>query len=271
MKEQDFQAKRKPLLIKSRSILYHLNTLFLFMKSDFKTIVLPQTVFAIATTLYMYPFGTTSATTYSQEQNPFTILVKFFGMQAWIWVHLLVQNIANQRLGPSVIEDRNNKPWRPMPAGRITQNEAESILRALVPLAVSFSFLCGASLPSATILTLIWLYNDLDGASAGPFQRNDFPDMAGDRARDRKTLPLTYPEMATRIVLALLTVFWSLACLIFWNAVMLAWVGLLSVGGAMAVLTVCQRKQWYDEMVWKLWCLWMAFIYLLPAFSRPLA
>ncbi|KAI0601474.1 UbiA prenyltransferase family-domain-containing protein [Biscogniauxia sp. FL1348] len=301
-----------------RSILYHIHTLFLFTKSDIKTVVIPQSIFALATALSLHPSGsTTSASTYLPDLGVPSALAKLCRMQAWIWLHLLVHTVANQRLAASVAEDQANKPWRPLPAGRATRDEAQRLLRALVPLAMGGSLcLLGGAGPGAALLALVWLYNDLDAAGAGPCYRNlinaaglacfgcgatsvllrdardeipgevrrwvaltaavvattifaqDFPDMAGDRARGRRTVPLVYPETAARVALALLVLSWSLACLVFWDAVAGAWMGILGVGGAMAALTVCRRGQWCDEVVWKLWCLWISLIYLLPLFGK---
>ncbi|KAI1499869.1 UbiA prenyltransferase family [Biscogniauxia marginata] len=236
----------------------------------------------------------------------------------WVWLHLLVEDVANQRLEESVLEDQENKPWRPLPAGRITADEAQCLLRILVPLTIGFSFLSGGYLPSATLMTFIWLYNDLEGANAGPFQRNiinaaglacfgwgavsmlmdgwyltedngtqmfcwialtatvvattvfaqDFPDMVGDKARGRKTVPLLYAETPARVALALLIMFWSVACPFFWDVVVGAWLGLLCLGGTMTVLTTCYRSQSFDETVWRMWCVWITFIYLLPVFRK---
>ncbi|KAI0483052.1 UbiA prenyltransferase family-domain-containing protein [Xylariaceae sp. FL0804] len=290
------------------SLTYHLKTLFLFTKSDIKTIIIPQSIFAVAT----------AAPGIQHLPQTARNLSGLFSMLIWVWLHLLVHNIANQRLPGSILEDKENKPFRPIPAGRITPAQALRLLRIVVPVAVSLSFLLGGLLPSVSLMTLVWMYNDLGAADAGPFQRNtmnalgyacygwgavamlgydlgaedslgrqvslwialialvtastvyaqDFPDMAGDRARGRRSVPLLYGEAYPRAALAALAVFWSITCPLFWNATPVAWIGPVLVGGIMATMTLWYRTQAANELVWKLWSAWITSIYLIPLFRQ---
>ncbi|KAH6678006.1 UbiA prenyltransferase family, partial [Halenospora varia] len=72
----------------------------------------------------------------------------------------------------SVVEDTVNKPWRPIPASRITPYEAQRVLRVAVPAAMGLSAILGSFVASVTLMAFIWLYNDLEGSGAGPWQRN---------------------------------------------------------------------------------------------------
>ncbi|KAI1464445.1 UbiA prenyltransferase family-domain-containing protein [Daldinia caldariorum] len=286
--------------------------MFLFTKSDFKTVIIPQSIFAISTATSL-----TRSTTKNSQEGMAQILSRSPYMLGWLWLHLLVENIANQRLASSVQEDRLNKPWRPLPAGRITTSEAQAILRVLVPTSVVVSLLIGGLLPSVTLMTFIWLYNDLDGSDAGPWQRNminagglacfgwgavsillggpqqvgdqqeklcrwlvltsviitttvfaqDFPDIDGDKIRHRNTLPLLYAETYSRALLAIFILFWSLVSPIFWNVRGTAWSVSVSIGSVMAFLTLFGKSKAIDEAVWKLWCVWITTIYLLPILS----
>lgn len=238
-------------------------------------------------------------------------------MVFWLWLHLLVEDISNQRLPGSVAEDVVNKSWRPLPSGRISMEEAQDLLMILVPLTVVTSMALRSFTPSVTFMMLVWLYNDLDGANRGPLQRNllntaglacfgwgalttllhtrqnlecdtliylwialtaavvmttihaqDFPDMAGDAARGRRTLPLVYSEGWVRGSLAALVLLWSVVCLSFWSVKLpIVWLLTLSIGGMIGLKTTIHRDRASDEVVWKLWCVWMALIYVLPMFS----
>lgn len=235
----------------------------------------------------------------------------------WLWIHLLAEDITNQRLPDAIAEDIVNKPWRPIPSGRMSSEEARQILRALVPIAVLTSAVLKSFEPSVTFMTLNWLYNDLDVASAGPLQRNmlnaagiacfgwgavttllgvskdvghnamlthwtlltaavimstiqaqDFPDVAGDKIRGRKTIPLVFNEDWARGTLAGLILFWSTVCLVFWNVKStIIWVALLGIGSTISYKTTLNRTKSSDEIVWKLWCYWITLVYLLPIFS----
>ena len=237
-------------------------------------------------------------------------------MFIWLWVHLLVENVANQRLPEAVVEDRENKPWRPIPAGRLSPREAMTVLRIAVPLALGISLILGSFVPSVTLMAFIWLYNDLDGSSTGTMQRNmittaglccfgwgsvmtllagdiskegerllykwmaltaavltttvqaqDFPDIAGDIARGRQTIPLLYGSSFSRGSLAVLTTVWGAVLPAFWNASFWGWWTPTCIGGAMSVLTLLRWDPSTNEKVWRLWCLWITAIYLLPLFS----
>lgn len=162
-KSQEFRLHRK------RDLKFHLVTLFLFTKSDFKTVIFPQSIFAIAVAL---TGAATSSGLHQSAEKILAVLSRVPHMVAWIWIHLLVEDIANQRQAQSVAEDTVNKPWRPLPSGRLSQSEALALLRAGVPAAAAVSLLVGAFTPSVAFTTLVWLYNDLEGSSAGPILRN---------------------------------------------------------------------------------------------------
>lgn len=238
-------------------------------------------------------------------------------MVLWLWVNLLIEDISNQRLPDAIAEDTVNKPWRPIPSGRLSGEEAQKILRTLIPVSLLTSALLQSFEPSVTFTTLVWLYNDLDGASAGPLQRNilnaagfacfgwgaiatlsgsskdvgcntvliywiamtaatvmttihaqDFPDVDGDKIRGRRTIPLVFNETWARGTLAGLVLFWSIACLRFWNVnSTLAWMAVLGMGVTISLNTTLNRTHSSDKFVWKLWCFWMTSVYFLPLFS----
>ncbi|KAI0449569.1 UbiA prenyltransferase family-domain-containing protein [Xylaria acuta] len=146
--------------------LFHLKTLFLFTKSDFKTVMLPQSVFALV--LASSKVGSVMLPTISGRE----IIIRFPSMIAWTWLHMLITAVSNQRQPESIAEDKLNKPWRPLPAARLSPQQAQALLRAAIPLALIFSFLLGNFVPSVTLMAFLWLYNDLDGGGAGPLLRN---------------------------------------------------------------------------------------------------
>ncbi|KAH7014404.1 UbiA prenyltransferase family-domain-containing protein, partial [Microdochium trichocladiopsis] len=286
------------------SLLYHLHTLFLFNKSDVKTVIVPQAVFALAAASSCLP---TPASGDPSPIRPSTLPsitpTRTLLMLAWLYLHVLLESIANQRLPSSILEDSLNKPWRPLPAGRITPSQSQRLLRFGVPAGLVLSVVLGNVAPAGVLICLMWVYNDLDGSSAGPLQRNllnaaglacfgwgalgalrwtllialivattihaqDFPDLEGDRERGRRTMPLVYGQMPSRWALAAGLVTWSVVCLRFWVVPLgICWMPPVLLGGFMAGLTVVngsRRDQGTDELVWKLWCLWMAVLFLLP-------
>lgn len=89
----------------------------------------------------------------------------------WLWSHLLQFNLSNQTANPA--EDVRNKPWRPIPSGRISLRNA-IILRWLSVLycCILSLYLRTASLIPSTFFTgLVVLYNFL-GWDQNGFIRN---------------------------------------------------------------------------------------------------
>lgn len=292
---------------KQRSFLYHSYTLYLLTKSDIKTVLVPQPVFVVAAMI--------SAGAASHE-----VQTRFIPMFFWIWLHLVVEDLSNQRKPGSIAEDAINKPWRPLPSGRLSSREALGLLCASITLAMVTSLLLGAVAPSVSFLVLVWLYNEAEVCKTSPILRNllnvlglacfgwggisvinaggslitqkgqsmlyqwlalvgaagfttihaqDLPDMVGDAARGRKTMPLLYGEGITRWSMAIFVMIWSVVCPVFCNATSkLVWSAPLGIASLMAGTTLFSRKVSSDEVVWRLWCIWTAILYILPLFGE---
>ncbi|KAI0489565.1 UbiA prenyltransferase family-domain-containing protein [Xylaria cf. heliscus] len=298
----------KSIVKQSRALHYHLITLFLFTKSDFKTVIFPQSVFALS-----FAFSRSGAAQLYQY-GPGDVALRILYMLVWIWLHLLVEDIANQKLDSSIVEDTINKPWRPIPAGRLTVMEARNLIQVAVVAALVLSVFLGALLPSTTLMTMIWLYNDLDGSSTGPLIRNllnaaglacfgwggvcvllagatgdgnmtrdwllltaaivsttvhvqDLPDKEGDKARKRRTAPLVYGECWTRWSVTVLALFWSLVCPAFWRVSFRYAAAPLGISSIMGAVILLGRNPSHSEIGWKLWCLWITVIFVLPLLS----
>lgn len=65
-----------------------------------------------------------------------------------------------------------NRPWRPVAAGRLTPEEANGLLRILIPTAMALSVMLRSLEASVALIAFTYLYNDLQGNEAGPFVRN---------------------------------------------------------------------------------------------------
>jgi 4-hydroxybenzoate polyprenyltransferase len=81
----------------------------------------------------------------------------------WIYIHLLQFNLANQVRDPE--EDLRNKPWRPIPSGRITFTNA-LIFRYLAPvlcMTISACYSTRVFYSSALFALLIPMYHELHG------------------------------------------------------------------------------------------------------------
>lgn len=144
---------------KNRSLIYHVYSLHLLTKSDIKTVLIPQPVFVIAAMI-------------SAGATMHEVQARLISMFFWIWLHLVVEDLSNQRKPESVAEDAINKPWRPLPSGRLSSGEALGLLYASACLAMATSFLLGAVGASASFLVLVWLYNEAEICKTSPVLRN---------------------------------------------------------------------------------------------------
>lgn len=125
--------------------------MWLFTRSDLKTIVLPATVFGMASVL-SGPLLTTNA-----SPDYYSIICRLPLVLLGVWMDLLAFNISNQRQPGSVIEDAANKPWRALPSGRISEEGARRLLLALIPTCIAKSLLLGGTLETMVLFILTWL------------------------------------------------------------------------------------------------------------------
>ncbi|MCJ1424508.1 hypothetical protein MMC29_002396 [Sticta canariensis] len=159
-----------PVRIASRQapepMLYHLRTLWLTTRSDFKSIIIPETAFGI--------FSALSGPMLTTNQTPglWTILSRLPLVFLWTWVNVLIFDLANQRLTASVTEDSINKPWRPLPSGRITELQARRLLLAVLPFGFLIACYLGGMEETVAMMVLSWMYNDLGGGEESYLVRN---------------------------------------------------------------------------------------------------
>lgn len=95
----------------------------------------------------------------------------------WIWMHQFMCNISNQSRGAA--EDAINKPWRPLPAGRITESQATALRWASVGLCAWWSAMYGPDLvlPTLTLFITTFLYDEL--GFAGHYIGKNFCNIGG--------------------------------------------------------------------------------------------
>lgn len=79
--------------------------------------------------------------------------------------------MSNQASTQSLIEDKINKPWRPIPSSRITIRQARALRWILVILSLSFSAYHGNLVVAAIFLLADFAYNDI-GCSAWWFTKS---------------------------------------------------------------------------------------------------
>ncbi|KAF9028098.1 UbiA prenyltransferase family [Rhodocollybia butyracea] len=123
-------------------------TAILFTWTDYKTIFFPIISFAYA----------------SVSVRSTAVFLKAC---LWIWIHLLLCNVSNQ--ARTEVEDATNRPWRPLPSGRVTNLQAIALRWVLVFVCIAVSSVFGWHLVVST-LTLIfttYMYDELEISSHG--------------------------------------------------------------------------------------------------------
>jgi 4-hydroxybenzoate polyprenyltransferase len=95
-------------------------------------------------------------------------------------------------------------------------------------------------------------------------QTQDLEDMEGDAKRDRKTIPLVFGQTVGRLSVALPVSAWSAICPFFWQLELPCYIPSCVIGFTIAFRVLVFRDIRSDKITWKLWCLWIITIYLLP-------
>jgi 4-hydroxybenzoate polyprenyltransferase len=286
-----------------------MRTLWLFTRSDLKTVVLPQTIFGLTVALSGGALTTNESPKYLDVLNRLPLLV------LWIWLSLLSEVIANQRLPHSIVEDSINRPWRPIPSKRLRPDEARKLLLWIIPSIYITSLVLGGTNAFIALTIFSYMYNDLDGANESPLSRNvlnacglsafsvgaaevatgnnafnlrsrayiwiavlaaiitstvqiqDLPDLEGDKARGRKTVPLVYGDGVTRWSLVVTILPWSIFCPFYWRLSIWGYILPCFIGAMMLLCVVFFRTRKADEALWKMWCIWIITLYSLPLFE----
>ena len=134
---------------------HHFMNLYLFTCDDLLTIVLTNTI-----------CGTALPMARDLVQHSGTILDLILRVpftSCWIWVNLLLFNISNQSQPGAIPEDSLNKPWRPLPAGRLDSKHITKYKIATSLTALAISFRLGGISPCLCLQVLTFWYNDLRG------------------------------------------------------------------------------------------------------------
>lgn len=147
-------------------MLYHLYTIWLFTRTDLKTIVIPSTVFGVVCTL--------SGPVLTTNPSPliFDVAKRVPVTAFWAWINLLPFTIDNQRQQDGIKEDTKNKAWRPLPSKRLTPEQAKSTMLVFYLIAFLSSLCLGGIWQCITLIGLGYWYNDLRGADSSCITRN---------------------------------------------------------------------------------------------------
>ncbi|KAJ7485699.1 UbiA prenyltransferase family [Mycena latifolia] len=268
-------------------------TLVLFTYSDFKTIVLPVTVFACAAA-------------------PVQSAGRFMYGVFWIWLHLLQVDVSNQYR--SIAEDAINRPWRPLPGGRMSQKSAALMRWLLVPICIFSSLPFGRGVGLSSIsLTLLLVAHDEIGFAGHWISKNlinsigylsfefgatnimnvnpqldrialqaltcsgllilttihaqDFSDVHGDMVLGRLTLPIYAPSTSRVFTLIALGI-WSVGLGWLWNLGPRSQFFLCGLGGVVGWRFFRLRTPSDDASTFIAYNFWLLLAHALPVQAR---
>lgn len=151
---------------RGRTLLYHAYTLWLFTFSDLKTIVIPKTTFGVIT-LLSGPILTTSP-----PPGWLTVVRCIPIIMMWTWLNLLPLAMNNEHREDDVEEDKKNKPWRPIPAGRLSIKETKYLMLISYVAAIIQSACLGGLPECLALIVQGWIYNELGAANDSYLTRN---------------------------------------------------------------------------------------------------
>jgi 4-hydroxybenzoate polyprenyltransferase len=95
-------------------------------------------------------------------------------------------------------------------------------------------------------------------------QFQDMEDQEGDRERDRRTLPIVLGDVWTRRLNAFVIAASSIAAPSFWQLGAAGFALPMFLGCTIAVRSILLKSLSADKTTFKLWCLWLIVLYLLP-------
>ncbi|KAN0082497.1 UbiA prenyltransferase family [Tylopilus felleus] len=276
------------------SVKHCVRVLYLFIKSDIVTTIIPTTIFAATTA-------------------PLCDLRQLPGVIFWIFLHLLQFNVANQLVDPE--EDGKNKSYRPIPAGLISVQDATILRWFLIPacLWLSASYSTYLFTVSVVLASFVIWYNELRGHEfwfsknaltaiglslfelggtlvagcdrttiepvaliavamstmifATTLHCQDFKDAEGDRMIGRKTLPILFPSLARFSVLVGLPL-WSVCLTCLWKIDAICSAAFVAYAALVGMRFVMLRGTQADRQSCQLYSLWFSLAHLLPGYWR---
>jgi hypothetical protein len=130
--------------------------LYLFTRSDLKTIVLPVVCLPL---IPIHPHNNFFQTVFAYLSASDITAERLLCAVLWTWLHLLQFCVSNQSLNPE--EDAKNKPWRPIPSGIVSVVYARILRWILLYLCLSLSISLEAQWQGISLAIAFIAHNEL--------------------------------------------------------------------------------------------------------------
>ncbi|KAE9369311.1 hypothetical protein N431DRAFT_380160 [Stipitochalara longipes BDJ] len=292
---------------KHESPLYYLNTLYLFSKANIKCVTIPQTLFALSTALSGPLLTTNSTSFLSLILTRLPILLLWISINLLICdisnqrlPSSIIEDSLNKSWRPIpsgriTPESARRLLFSLIPLSITLSEYLGNVNETLFILLLAWvyndlgaanenfhlrnitnalgiaAFNAGSIVPLTGASGLnskgyIWLCV-LAAAICSTISILDMPDIAGDSARGRRTMPIVYGHEVARWGLAVPIVFWSVACPLFLGMGVVGLVVSLGLGAGLAGHLLTFKTQKSDKTSERLWCVWTMVLYCLPLFA----
>ena len=121
-----------------KCVVRHIHTAILFTWTDYKTIFIPVVrCGTVGSGAAINDGSIYLQTTFGCATAPVQSMWHLAQGCMWIWLHLLLCNVSNQ--ATSKAEDTVNRPWRPLPSGRVSDRQIKALRIAMIALCVGWS------------------------------------------------------------------------------------------------------------------------------------
>jgi 4-hydroxybenzoate polyprenyltransferase len=134
-------------------------------------------------------------------------------------------------------------------------------LRIVSGIARESYFQCGGLIMTPTAIKWIAL---ISSAVIITMHSQDLRDLEGDRARDRRTLPIVFGEAFARWTVAVPVMLFSIAAAWCWEAGIIGYAGICLPGAVVAYRVILLRDNKSDRRTYTLWAVWMMALYVQP-------
>ena len=293
------------LKVQRRSLWYNIYTVWLFTSSDLKTVVYPTTVFAVSGALSGRVTTDTGASLFDVlVRIPHVLMFVWTNLLVEVIANQrlrssILEDTINKPWRP--LPSHRLTPAEALSAlfylipiavgvGFVYGCEKESLLiigfswmyndlggadhnfaRNVLNVCGLLCFGVGATIVASGGYGITWTgylwFGVLGAVILLTVPTQDFADMKGDAARGRKTLPLIYGENAARLFVATAVVVSSPVCSAFWHLGSFGYLLPAAVGLLVGYRITFLREIATDEVTWRLWCIWMSLLYMLPLFT----
>ncbi|KAH7418708.1 UbiA prenyltransferase family-domain-containing protein [Cadophora sp. MPI-SDFR-AT-0126] len=300
MEDKFLNGVELPLQTKKRGILFHAKTIYLITKSDIKTTMLPATTFAFTAAFS----GLFSANSLPKIRILSGLQKSIFWTWMNLWIfNLANQRLPDAIAEDSINKPWRAIPSGRLTSKQARQillasipivlfstlyigGSKESIFLMIltwmyndlgaaeetfivrnISNALGFiSFGAGAAQVACGPLDMTAYYWSavITAAITCTIQFQDMEDQEGDRARGRKTMPIVLGDSFTRLVNAHMIMLFSFVAPAFWQLPFTGFLLPLLLGLLIASKTLLRTDLMSDKQTFRLWCLWLMVLYVLP-------